>query len=93
MSTTTATKVRNPFAGARKMKPTLKHRPAIWEAILGTVYASNGIEVRYFDYRWDEARAFAGVDQPGADPRLARAKRGNGNTLRAGQMAVYVRVA
>lgn len=53
------------------MKPTQKHRPAIWENMLGTVYARNAAgEVRYFDYKWNDARAFAGVDVEGADPRV-----------------------
>jgi hypothetical protein len=64
----------NPLtAGARDAKPTRKHRPAIWEMLLGTVYASNGTEVRYFDYDWDAAREFAGVT-PDADPRHALAR-------------------
>ena len=44
------------------MKPTQKHRPAIWECLLGTVYAMNADrEVQYFDYNWDAAMEFAGV--------------------------------
>lgn len=30
-----------PFEGARKARPTQAHRPALWEAMLGTVYAMN----------------------------------------------------
>jgi hypothetical protein len=53
--------------------PTKKHRPAIWECMLGTVFAMNDKgEIKYFDYRYDEARAFAGVDEPGRNPRLAK---------------------
>lgn len=64
----------NVFAGARKAKPTQKHKPVIWEAMLGTVYAANPAgEVRYFDYKWDEARAFAELG-PDSDLRLARPK-------------------
>ena len=64
-------KVSHPYAGAPKKKPTLKHRPAIWECMLGTVYAMNDDrEVKYFDYDWDAARAFAGVDESGRDPRV-----------------------
>ena len=75
------------------MKPTLKHRPAVWECMLGTVYASNGTEVRYFDYRWEEARAFAGVDAEGADPRVARSTTSYGveRGPRRGQWALYIR--
>lgn len=56
---------------SRHTRPTLKHRPAIWENMLGTVYAMNDDgEVRYFDYRHDEARAFAGI--PNGDHAAAR---------------------
>lgn len=55
----------------RPMKPTKQHRPAIWECMLGTVYAFNGKEVKYFDYDWEGARAFAGV-QNHKDPRVYR---------------------
>jgi len=50
---------------ARAMKPTLKHRPAMWGGILGTVYASNGQKAEYFDYDYDAAKAFAGVTEEG----------------------------
>ena len=47
----------------RRMKPTQKHRRAIWEGILGTVYAQNPQgEIKYFDYKWDEAKTFAGIE-------------------------------
>lgn len=63
---------RNPFRDVRKAKPTKAHRPAIWECMLGTVYArSPEGEVRYFDYDWEAAKEFAGVNED-ADPRLAR---------------------
>ena len=43
-------------------KPTLQHRPAVWECMLGTVYALNDEgECRYFDYDHEGALAFAGV--------------------------------
>lgn len=68
----------NPVLIGRPMRPTLKHRPAIWEMMLGTVYAMNDAgEVRYFDYNWEGARAFAGVDEPDRDPRHSRALRGH----------------
>ena len=35
------TRQTHPFYAARKMRPTLKHTPAIWECLLGTVYARN----------------------------------------------------
>jgi hypothetical protein len=80
-----------PYKGARAMKPTMKHRPAMWECMLGTVYASNGTEVKYFDYRWEEAREFAGVDAEGADPRAARAQFATQNGPRRGQFALYIK--
>jgi hypothetical protein len=49
---------------AKKMRPTLKHRPAIWENMLGTVFAMNDkLENRYFDYNWDGAAKFAGISK------------------------------
>ena len=63
----------HPFAGGVRKRPTLKHSPVIWEAMLGTVYAASPSgEVRYFDYRWDEARAFAEIDPAVDDLRVAR---------------------
>lgn len=79
------------FAGARTMKPTQQHRPAIWENMLGTVYAQSPQgEVRYFDYDWPGAREFAQVDQPGADPRLARATASRSRGPRRGQQVLWV---
>ena len=42
--------------------PTKKHRPAVWECMLGTLYALgvNG-EVKYFDYDYGAALKFAGI--------------------------------
>ena len=83
------------YAGvlARIMKPTQKHRPAIWEAMLGTVYAMNDAgEVKYFDYKWDEAAIFAGlggltvVDE--RDPRVWTATHSTTN-IRKGQKVLY----
>lgn len=56
---------------ARKAPPTRHHVPAIWECMLGTVYArdSQG-HTRYFDYDYEAARAWAGVWEYGADIRL-----------------------
>lgn len=56
----------HPFAGARKCATvTKKHRPLIWECMLGTVYAKDPVtkKVKYFDYDWDAARAYAQVAQ------------------------------
>ena len=83
----------NPFTGARKAKPTKRHRPAIWENMLGAVYACNDKgEVRYFDYRWDEARAFAGADREDADLRVARCSRFYfPDGPRAGKMVLWIK--
>lgn len=87
---------RSPFAGVRKAKPTRAHRPAVWEMLLGTVYASDGQTVRYFDYDWDGAKEFAGVTDT-ADLRLARygggSLRGDRGTMapRKGQLVLFVK--
>lgn len=63
------TKTRNPLRQGRRMRPTLNHRPAVWECLLGTVYAMNDAgEVRYFDFDYDAANEFAGVTAD-RDPR------------------------
>ena len=69
MTTTTRTVY---GVAARLMRPTKRHRPALWSGVLGTVYAlSPERETRYFDYDVDAAREWAGVDTA-SDPRLAR---------------------
>jgi hypothetical protein len=76
---------------AYKAAPTKKHVPAIWECMLGTVYACNPQgETRYFDYDHEAARAFAGVDQEGVDLRVARAAR-RFTQIRKGQFVLWVR--
>ena len=80
------------FAGvkARKMKPTKKHRPAIWECMLGAVYASDGKRARYFDYDLDAARKFAGVDKA-KDIRIFRCWRTfNLEGLRTNQWVLWI---
>lgn len=92
------TKATHPFAGARKMKPTQKHRIAIWENMLGTVYAQNDAgEVKYFDYDWDAAREFAGANED-RDPRVWKTPQawsvGRGassTTVSKGRQVLYVR--
>jgi hypothetical protein len=43
-------------ASARKMKSTQRHRAALWENMLGTVYAANKERtVAYFDYDYELA--------------------------------------
>jgi hypothetical protein len=83
------------YAGvlARRMKPTQKHRPAIWENMLGTVYAMNDDgEVKYFDYNYGEAAIFAGcggLDVIDArDPRIWPAAHSTTN-IRKGQTVLY----
>lgn len=65
----------------RKMKPTKKHRPAIWEMMLGTVIAMNSKgEIKYFDYDYEGAKKFAEL---GEDLRAFKCeggvRYGNGN--------------
>ena len=56
-----------------RKKPTKKHRPAIWEALLGTLKAMNDDgEVKNFDYDWNAAFIFAGVAVGGKRKRDAR---------------------
>lgn len=92
----TTTRAQYPLSLGRKMQPTTKHRPAIWEMLLGTVEAMNDAgEVRYFDYDYDAAVAFAGVEEEGRDPRLARARQGSNfhdrHWIDKGQLVLYVR--
>ena len=88
------------FAGiAAPLKPpTQRHRPAVWECLLGTVYAMNSEgEIRYFDFDYAAAKAHAGVT-PDSDPRLAKVKErvryGNGadssKEPRQGQTALWI---
>jgi hypothetical protein len=79
-----------PGINARRMKPTVNHRPVIWECMLGTVYASNGKETRYFDYQYEEAIAFAGIN-PESDPRLYRVPHSIYNGPRRKQLVVGIR--
>lgn len=85
------------FAGAPALfaKPTKKHRPAVWENMLGTVMAASPDgEVKYFDYDHAGALAFAGVG-PDKDPRVAKAPQtrriGNGDeVLSKGKTALWI---
>ena len=62
----------NPLSLGRRAKPTKRHRPAIWENMLGTVYAMNDDrETKYFDYDYEAAIEYAGVTQD-RDPRVAK---------------------
>jgi hypothetical protein len=87
------------FSGARRMKPTQKHRIAIFENMLATVYAVNDAGVlKYFDYDWDGARAWAGVDEDGRDPRVFKQSHavtvGRGRettTVSKGRIVLYIK--
>lgn len=81
------------FAGVpcRVMPPTRRHRPAVWEAMLGTVEAmSDAYETRYFDYDHRGAAEFASALEPGRDPRLARVTWPVQGGPRRGQLCVFV---
>jgi hypothetical protein len=87
--------ITNPFYGASKKKPTLKHRFAIWENMLGTVYAMNDNgQIEYFDYDYAKAMEFAGVNEPGRDKRLWRNPKSRGygtdGRPRPGQLVLWV---
>lgn len=62
-----SSKLSSPFEGGRKTTSiTPKHKPLVWENMLGTVMAkdpASKAEPKYFDYKWDDARAYAKVDQ------------------------------
>lgn len=61
--------------GVKLQAPNRSHRPAIWENMLGTVYAMNDqFEVQYFDYDWDAAKKFAGLENK-KDLRLFKHKK------------------
>lgn len=86
----------SPFRLGRKAKPTKQHRLAIWENMLGTVYAMNDAgDVQYFDYRWADAIEFAGATTD-RDPRLATprvaGRRGTNSAAapRLGQTALWI---
>lgn len=70
-------------ARARKAPPTRAHRVALFENMLGTVYAvSPAGEVRYFDYDWAAAVAWIGDVK---DVRVARFKPGTATGIRRGE--------
>lgn len=77
----------------KNAKPTKRHRLAIWENILGTVYACNdqGV-VKYFDYDYESAKQFSGVSQE-RDPRLYKnsVNYQQHNKPRVGQLVMYIR--
>jgi hypothetical protein len=81
------------FLGTKAFKaaPTRSHVPAVWECLLGTVYARNAQgQTQYFDYDHEGALAFAGVHQEGADLRVAPAPV-RMTDIRRGQLVLWVR--
>ena len=86
----TATKTRTYLGvSARWMKPMLRHRPALYENMLGTVWAvSPAGEHRYFGYNHAAAKEWAQVDA-GADPRLFRSASRTAHISR-GQVVLYL---
>jgi len=62
-------------SSARRLKPTLKHQPIVWECMLGTIYARSLVtgQVQYFDYDYAKALAHVGAY---ADVRVHRVGRG-----------------
>jgi hypothetical protein len=79
----------SPFAGARYHQGvTRKHRPLIWENMLGTVYARSPEGVtQYFDYDYAEAHAYAGTAGC-EDLRVSRARYAT-TDIRARQLVLY----
>lgn len=77
---------------ARKMKPTLKHQPVLWENMLGTVYARSldSGKVEYFDYDYDRALQFIGA---ASDVRVHRVTRGyyqlDGTSIPTGKLVWF----
>ena len=85
-------KVKHPFEGGRKTTSiTKKHRPLIWENMMGTVmakhYARRG-EPEYFDYKWDAAREYAGVDEC-SDLRICKSPESYQGWPEKGKMALW----
>lgn len=87
--------VTTPFAGSvKKSGITKKHKPLLWECMLGTVYAMDpavkGLR-RYFDYDYATARAYARVEQC-SDLRLVKCPAthaGGVNGIRKGQWVLW----
>jgi hypothetical protein len=78
-------------ATARKMRPTLRHRPALWENMLGTVYACNAAGVtEYFDYDYAAALRHVGAHEDVRVWRATHREAGHGRP-RPRQLVWYVR--
>jgi hypothetical protein len=81
----------HPFhGGVKKASYTLRHRPLVWECMLGAVYAMKpgDAEAKYFDYNWDAARKHAGVDEA-TDLRVCRVKRSYQGWPQQGKLALF----
>lgn len=86
----TIKKITHPFqGGVRQRSYTLRHRPLIWECMLGTVYAARQADQqpRYFDYDWAAARLYAGVDSA-TDLRICPARRSYQSGPTQGRLAL-----
>ena len=88
-------KVKSPFEGGRKTATvTAKHKPLIWENMLGTVYARDFNDsgstkaAKYFDYDWDAAHEYAGVDKC-TDLRISRVKTAYANYPKVGKLVLW----
>ncbi len=85
-------KVSHPFQGGKEATSyTAKHRPLVWENMLGTVYARDPIkggEPEYFDYDWDAARKYAMVDKC-TDLRICKSKDNLQSYPRKGKLALW----
>jgi len=84
------TKIKHPFqGGVKKSTVTVKHKPLIWENMLGTVYARSpqGL-VKYFDYDWTGAYKFAQVNNC-VDLRIAKNKSRVSNWPSVGKVALW----
>jgi hypothetical protein len=76
---------------APRRPPTKNHRPAIWENMLGSVYAQNDQgEIKYFHRDYEDAVAFSGASEPGRDPRLYRMKASYQTGPRKGKLVYWV---
>lgn len=86
-------KVQHPFTGGKKARNvTRRHRPLVWECMLGTVYARDpsdpSAEPVYFDYDWDAARKHARVEDC-LDLRTAKCAFQYAGYPRLGKLALW----
>jgi len=76
---------------ARRMRPTQQHRPALWENMLGTVYAADAQrDVRYCDYRYNEAVAHVGAHRDVRCWRLSHSISVGGDHIPKGKLVWFV---